>query len=96
MAVLMIQQIPATKDQYDQVNEKLGIHDHPPDGLIVHTAEDQGEKGMHIVDVWESREAYEAFGKDRLGPAVAEVLGSAPEGGGPEHEFHDLYSVIKP
>ena len=38
MAGLMTQDIPATPDQYDQVNQKMGVTDNPPDGLLIHTA----------------------------------------------------------
>ena len=30
---------------------------------------------MRVVDVWESQGAFETFAQERLGPAVAEVLG---------------------
>jgi hypothetical protein len=95
MAVLMTQEIPATKEQYDQVNQKLGVDDNPPDGLMIHTAQDHGDH-MRIVDVWESQQAYETFRNERLGPAVEEVVGPAPEGAAPQNEFHELYNVIRP
>ena len=95
MAVLMTIEIPATKEQYDQVNEKLGVTDDPPQGLLIHTAEDAGGS-MRIVDVWESEDAYNKFNEERLGAAVVEVMGEAPEGAQPEPEVRELANVIKP
>ena len=96
MAVLMTMDIPATKDQYDQVNEELGGESNLPDGLLIHTAEETGN-GMHIVDVWESQGAFEKFSENELGPAVGKVIGEPPEGQDPpQPEFHELANVIKP
>ena len=95
MAVLMTQEIPATKEQYDQVNEKLGVPADPPQGLLIHTAEETSN-GMRVVDVWESEDAYNKFNEERLGAAVVEVMGPAPEGAQPESEVRELTNVIKP
>ena len=80
----------ATADQYDKVNETVG--EPPPDGLIVHTAVDKGGT-MKVVDVWESAEKFGAFGEQRLGPAVAEVMGEGPAPGAPEIEQIHHYEV---
>ena len=87
MAVLISMEFPATADQYDQVNAKIG--EDPPDGLLVHTATEMGGS-MRIVDVWESAEKFEAFG-ETLGPAVESVMG---EGGpGPQPEIQELHNL---
>lgn len=43
----------------------------PPEGLIVHTASQVGDK-IRIIDVWESRAALERF-QDRLRAAIDAV-----------------------
>src|ERR1043166_4472200 len=48
--------------------------DESPEGLSVHSA-GQGEQGYYVYDVWESREAFERFMEEKLGPALAEVMG---------------------
>jgi hypothetical protein len=95
MAVGMLQELEGvTADQYDQVNEAMGIADNPPEGLIFHTA---GEKdgGMRIFDVWESAEALERFTSERLMPAVEKVMGGGGEGPPPNvplvYELHNLF-----
>ena len=81
MAVIVIQEFEATTDQYDQVNEKLG--DEVPEGLIAHAGAESGGGKMKIVDIWESKEAWESFLNGRLGAAVVEVMGPPPDDAGP-------------
>ena len=89
MAVGLLMAAPDyTKQQYDEVTVKMFGHtpmraDEAPEGLIMHSA-GQGE-GYYVYDVWESREAFERFMEEKLGPAIAEVMGGPPpEGGGPQ------------
>ena len=64
----------ATPDQYDALNEALGVVDDAtaPDGLVMHMA-GISEDGMVIVDVWESQEKLDAFfSSGGLGHALEE------------------------
>jgi hypothetical protein len=73
MAVVLVLEAPgATTAQYDRVNEILGItgDDDAPDGLISHTA-GATDDGVLVVDLWESREAAQAFFLGGLGDALA-------------------------
>ena len=76
MALVVIAH-PPSRDAYEKVMEKLGNPDDPPAGLIVHTASEFDGR-VRVVDVWESRQAYEAFERDRLMPAFA-AAGITPE-----------------
>lgn len=67
-----------TWELYNQVAERIDAGGQP-EGLIVHTAVDNGGKPQ-FIDVWESNEAAEQFGQERIGPAVAEI---APDVAGP-------------
>ena len=91
MAVGVLTAAPQfTKQIYDDVTEKMFGHapmreDEAPGGLIVHSA-GQGEQGYYVYDVWESQAAFERFMEEKLGPALAEVMGGPPpEGGGPQY-----------
>jgi heme-degrading monooxygenase HmoA len=73
MPVLMMMDMPGTTvEQYERVNELMGIGDgdRAPQGLIQHVA-GSDDHGMTVVDVWESEEALGAFVEGRLKPALA-------------------------
>ena len=92
MAVIVIQQVSATEDEYRAVNDALDTHANPPDGLILHTGGPVGDGELRVVDVWESREAFESWAAERLGPMIVRVMGEgAPR---PSVEITELYDVI--
>ena len=63
---------------YDEVTRRMDIDWDPPAGLIVHSAGATPEGGFRISDVWETREAYEAFDAERIRPTVAAVISELP------------------
>ena len=80
MAIVLVHEGPTvTRESYDQTVEKLtggktkmeSFSDWPVEGILMHSA-GEAPGGFRVVDVWESREAAEAFG-ERLGPVLAEV-----------------------
>jgi hypothetical protein len=76
MAVLMILELDgATTDDYDAVNEAMGIHEgNLPDGLVSHAVgQTEDGDGLLIVDVWETPEQLEDFVQNQVGPAMAQV-----------------------
>jgi hypothetical protein len=98
MAEAMLQDFPEQfgTEGYDAVNEKMGVRDNPPDGLIFHSA-GEGPNGFRIVDVWESQDHFNRFMEERLGPAIAEVTGMQPgEGRGPETTWWPVHNTIQP
>ena len=93
MAVLVIQQVAATEEQYRAVNEVLDTRASPPTGMIVHTGGPAGNGELRVVDVWESRDAFETFARERLGPAIGQVMGD--DAAQPTLEITELYDVIE-
>jgi hypothetical protein len=93
MAVVVIQDVEAPVDVYDKVEEVLDTASNPPEGLIVHTDSQVGDK-MKVVDVWESADAFQKFVQERLIPAVAEVDPDAPQA--PEPEILEVHDLLKP
>jgi hypothetical protein len=93
MAVVTIQEFEATREEVDQVSEKLDAENNPPEGLIVHTASDIGGGRMKVVDVWESQDAFQSFVQDRLIPAIAEVNPDAPQA---DLQVHEVFDLVKP
>jgi len=93
MAVIVIQQVAATEGQYRAVNDALGTRSNPPAGLILHTGGPVDNGELRVVDIWESSEAFQAWASERLGPAIAQVMGAdAPR---PSVEIRELFDVIK-
>jgi hypothetical protein len=75
MSVLLESVMPdgVTPELADEVEVEMGVRDDPPAGLVVHVRLiRQGQ--WHVVDVWDSIEAYEAFVRDRLTPASQRVI----------------------
>ena len=80
MAIVLVHEGPTvTQENYDKTVESLtggktkmeSLSDWPVDGILMHSA-GQGPNGFRVIDVWESREAADAFG-EKLGPVLAEV-----------------------
>ena len=80
----------ATLAQYDQVIEKMGLTrgGATPPGAISHWAA-KTDDGLRVVDVWESKEAYERFAQEQIGPYSREVGIAAPE-----ISFYDVHSHL--
>ncbi len=83
-----------TQDQYDAVQNHMGIDDNPPDGLIFHSA-GPIEEGWGIIDFWESREHFDRFQQSRLLPAIGELGDRAPQGPPDIKEF-PVHHFTKP
>jgi hypothetical protein len=63
----------ATLDQYDQVIELMGLQSgNIPPGAISHWVSETDD-GLRIVDVWESREVFDKFAQEQIGPYTAQV-----------------------
>src|SRR5689334_1234107 len=80
-----------TKEQYDTVRERVRwVEDLPAGGLAHLTWWEGGD--CHNSDAWESEEAFQAFGEQRLGPAMAALGIDAPL----EVAFHPAHEVWLP
>lgn len=84
-----------TLDMYRAVQEKVGTEADPPAGLIIHTA-GEVDGGLQIIDVWESEEAAQRFGNERLMPAIRAVAGDQAPMAPPSPKVYELDNVIKP
>ena len=63
---------------YQAMEAKVRWREVPPVGGVSHIAAIDGPP-VHTVTVWESQDAHEAFGEQRVGPAAAELGMPAPE-----------------
>ena len=80
-----------TQEEYDQVRAEVGWLEQVPDGGLAHLTWREGEDN-HNIDSWESEEAFNTFGAERLGPAMAK-LGLNVQ---PEVTFHPAHEVFTP
>ena len=83
----------ATLDQYDQVLGKMGLTPGGagPAGAISHWAA-KTDDGLRVVDVWQSREVFDRFAQEQIGPYTREV-GFESE---PEIRFYEVHSYFTP
>jgi hypothetical protein len=88
-AMVVIRNFP--KEQYEALRNAVGWLDEPPRGGISHVAWWEGDD-CHGFDVWESEEAWAAFGQERMGPAMAKLGFSAQ----PEAHFFEADEVFLP
>jgi hypothetical protein len=73
-----------TVEQFDKANAELKLEANPPDGLIF-SASGPVDGGWGVLDFWKSREDFDRFAAERIGPAMA---AGGFTGGPPEiHEF---------
>jgi hypothetical protein len=80
-----------TTDQYDQIIKKMGFvpgGKGAPGGLFHWVTRTDG--GMRVVDVWETREQFERFAQEKIGPISAEVGIPAP----PTITFHEVHNYL--
>jgi ketosteroid isomerase-like protein/predicted ester cyclase len=80
-----------TREQYDAVRQGTGWLERTPDGGLAHLTWWKGE-ACHNVDGWESEAAFDAFGEQRLRPAMA-ALGIDVM---PEVTFHPAHEIFTP
>ncbi|OAR26582.1 hypothetical protein A8W25_28430 [Streptomyces sp. ERV7] len=98
MAIVAIFEIPGmTRAQYEKSAEKVAgrpgpvkkTSDWPVSGLISHTAAPTPD-GWLVVDVWESEEAFQEFGKTIL--PILEELGVQ----GAQPKIYQAHTVVTP
>jgi hypothetical protein len=65
-----------TADEFTGIERSIDPDSDPPAGLIFH-ASGPIDGGWGVIDFWESREQFDRFAQERIGPAVAAAGGSA-------------------
>jgi len=80
-----------TQDQYNQVMRTLDLDSKRAAGAIFHVAGFTSGT-LHVLDIWESQQAFETFQKERLGTAVQKAgITSQPKG-----QFFPAYNSYVP
>jgi hypothetical protein len=92
MAVAVILDFPgATLEQYDQVLDLMGLTKGGagPPGALFHWAT-KSDDGIRVVDVWESREAFDRFAQEKIGPLTQQVGMTDP----PRTRYCEVYNHL--
>ena len=81
----------ASLDQYDQVIQKMGLKQGgaTPPGAISHFVTGTDD-GFRVVDVWETKEDFDKFAQEQIGPYSREA-GMTSE---PEVRFYDVHNYL--
>lgn len=80
----------ATLEQYEKVNELMGTTGGLPEGGVFHWAA-ATDDGLRVVDVWESREAFDKFAEEKIGPASAEAGIQGP----PQISEYQVHNILR-
>jgi hypothetical protein len=80
-------------EQYDQVCKLMGLTPKGPGpaGSISHFAT-MTDSGLRVVDVWESKEQFDTFAQEQIGP-LSQQAGFA---GPPEIQVFDVHNYFTP
>ena len=82
----------ATIDQYDQVIDNMGLTGgSTPPGAISHWVA-KTDDGIRVVDVWETKDVFDRFAADQIGPYTREA-GMSEE---PEIRVYDVHNHLTP
>ena len=96
VAMLMTGEM-VTKENYEQLTRTM-FDEYPmssekaPDGLILHTA-GPTPQGWYVYDVWESKQHFERFLEQKLGPAGQELSGG--QGPQPEPQYFEIEELVR-
>ena len=96
MAILMQMDLPVSREDVEAFSAAMRTHEDPPTGLIAH-AVTRTTNGIHVVDIWDSREAFEKFNADRLTPAMQQAITerNITLEGPPEQTFDEAFDVVR-
>ncbi len=89
--VMLMHWREASPEQYDQVRARARWDQDLPDGAKLHVC-GFADDGMHILDIWDSEQAFNAFFEQRVRPAVAEVGIE----GQPDVKFYPTHGIFAP
>jgi hypothetical protein len=80
-----------TLDQYDQVVERMGLTagGAGPPGSLFHWAT-ATDGGFRVTDVWETREQFDQFAQESIGPNAGAAGLDQP----PRIAFHEVHNHL--
>ena len=80
----------ATLEQYDEILGLMGLTSgNIPPGAIFHCVA-KTDDGFRVVDVWESKEVFDRFAQEQIGPFSQQVGITGP----PETIYRDVHNHL--
>lgn len=78
-------------EEYDKTIERMGFTPGGPGapGGLFHWVTATGD-GIRVTDVWETREQFDRFAEEKIGPITAEVGIPGP----PQITFYDVHNHL--
>jgi hypothetical protein len=81
----------ATVEQYDKVLELMGLtHGGPAAPHALFHWVTKTDDGIRVVDVWDSKEAFDTYAAEAIGPYTQQAGFPGP----PELAYHDVYNYL--
>jgi hypothetical protein len=75
MAYGLVMDVPAPIEFYDALHAEIGRRTAGGvEGMLLHVGRET-RGGFQVTEVWESKERYDRFNADILGPALAQLSG---------------------
>ena len=91
MAIARIIETEITREEYDQMRERLAVGDTPPPGSSFHVAAVGDDGKVRIVEVWDSREQAEAWGEKVAAAREEAGFGGRP----PSIEYLEVHRIAQ-
>jgi hypothetical protein len=96
MAYGFVMDVPAPIEFYDALHAEIGRRTTGGvDGMLLHVGRET-RGGFQITEVWESKELFDRFAAEILGPALAHVSGGQPPPAEPAVEEFEPRGLIVP
>jgi CO dehydrogenase/acetyl-CoA synthase beta subunit len=92
----LVMDFAAPAQVYDAMHARLlDVTGGKGEGLLVHLAR-ATETGFQIVEVWESKDRFERYQAELIGPLLAEMTGDGPPGEAPVATEFDVRGLVVP
>jgi len=92
----VLSRVPAPAEMYDAMHDEiLRRGEGKGEGLVVHVTRATSD-GFEILEVWESREHFERFNREVVGPVMADLAPGPPPAPGQGIDEFDVRGLVVP
>ena len=92
----VVTEVPAPVELYDAAHAAVGRRSGAKiDGLLAHIGR-ATSSGFQVIEVWESREHFERYNRDVVGPVMTDLAQGQPAPTGPPPVEFDVRGLVIP